>query len=714
MTTRATGSDLRFESFPTPTTVLGPDDPFPNMEKTAKRRVDPHDEAYREKHFGLRKGYGFGGTRLPYRMQNNFGRQLKPRAFHVAVLENDKLRATFLPELGGRLWSLVHKASGRELLDVNPVIQLTNLGHRSAWFAGGVEWNICPPGYHTPLTCSPMFAGTLRLDDGTPVFRMWEWERIQRVAYQIDAWLPPDADMLRVRIRIVNGRKETIPMYEWSNISVLENPKTRVLAPADQAYVTHYELTGPRISLETMPHFDGHDVSYPTNTFVSRDYFYRIDNRRPWVTALEADGVGLIQTSTSRQVGRKLFVWGMAPGGRRWQEFLSVPGHNYIEIQAGLGRTQQEGVPMPAGATWEWLEAYGMMEADPGMTHNSDWSVAARHVDERLQQQLDPALLEAELEATSAMADRPPETIRQRGSGWGALERHLDEQQSRRERRWSPGLIFDDASLSDEQAPWIELLRTGALPQRDPLEEPGAFQIDPSWRKRLEQSVATAAGNHWLSWFQLGVMRYAASGSDAGARAAWEQSVVLTPNPWAEHGLAKIAWRARAYKQALDHHRRAQSMLPESPRLAAELLKALRETGHAAEAVALFASLPQEARGDRAQLAYVWALLDLGQYAEALARIQNAEEFASMREGEVSLASAWFRAHELRLAETEGIAISRRLRLRVRRELPPPKAIDLRQKPAAPEEDLYFEQREEDRLRRIRRRAAKSSGRDHQ
>ena len=62
--------------------------------------------------------------------------------FRVAVLENDHLRATFLLELGGRLWSLLHKPTGRELLSVNPVFQPANLAIRNAWFSGGVEWNI--------------------------------------------------------------------------------------------------------------------------------------------------------------------------------------------------------------------------------------------------------------------------------------------------------------------------------------------------------------------------------------------------------------------------------------------------------------------------------------------------------------------------------------------------------------------------------------------
>jgi Domain of unknown function (DUF5107) len=50
---------------------------------------------------------------------------------------------------GGRLWSLVHKPTGRELLHRNPNFWPANLALRNAWVAGGVEWNLGTIG-HSP------------------------------------------------------------------------------------------------------------------------------------------------------------------------------------------------------------------------------------------------------------------------------------------------------------------------------------------------------------------------------------------------------------------------------------------------------------------------------------------------------------------------------------------------------------------------------------
>src|ERR1051325_5104365 len=69
-------------------------------------------------------------TCLPYRLQDGYARELEDREHKVAILESDTLRAMFLLDLGGRLWSLIHKPTGRELLYVNPVIQFARSEER--------------------------------------------------------------------------------------------------------------------------------------------------------------------------------------------------------------------------------------------------------------------------------------------------------------------------------------------------------------------------------------------------------------------------------------------------------------------------------------------------------------------------------------------------------------------------------------------------------
>ena len=85
---------------------------------------------------------------FPYKYQDQYGRELKPVGHKAAILENDCIKATFLLDLGGRLWSLFDKKTGKELLFRNSVIRPGNLALRNAWVSGGIEWNFGYRGHH--------------------------------------------------------------------------------------------------------------------------------------------------------------------------------------------------------------------------------------------------------------------------------------------------------------------------------------------------------------------------------------------------------------------------------------------------------------------------------------------------------------------------------------------------------------------------------------
>jgi hypothetical protein len=115
--------ELRFEKLVIPAADIGLENPLPPLQSTR----DIHAESKKREIPGIpdeilrNMTYGHIPNILPYTLQDGYTRLRQPRAFHVAVLENEILRATFFIEYGGRLYSLEHKPSGRELLDRNPV-----------------------------------------------------------------------------------------------------------------------------------------------------------------------------------------------------------------------------------------------------------------------------------------------------------------------------------------------------------------------------------------------------------------------------------------------------------------------------------------------------------------------------------------------------------------------------------------------------------------
>ena len=556
------------------------------------------------------------------------------------------------------------------MLSVNPVFQPANLALRNAWFSGGVEWNIGTIG-HSPFTCAPLFAARVDGPDGTPVLRMYEWERIRQVTYQIDAWLPEGSPVLFVRVCIRNPHAREIPMYWWSNIAMPETPDTRVVVPAESAYRYTYD----HLDQIPVPTHAGLDYTYATRNARAADFFFHIpDDAWPWIAALDGNGTGLVQVSTQRLKGRKLFVWGMGRGGRKWEEFLSIPGQSYFEIQAGLARTQLEHVPMSGETEWEWLEAYGLLEAKANQVHGSDWRRAISAVEVSLEELIPRSKLEAELVQSKSLVNKPPVEMIQHGSGWGTLER------LRREKMGEPPFAsaempFDEGSLGDAQSAWLELLRTGKFPENasPPV---GSFIVQSEWKALLEKAVETSP--NWLACLQLGLMRHY-TGDTIGAQQAWSQSLALKRNPWALRNLGMLALAADQMDIAVEHYLEAIHIEPNVPALAVECGKALIEANRHQEWIDLLPSFSDSmhARG-RMRLLEARARLALGQIDQAGEIIDTLPVIEDIREGELSLSQLWLEYNVQRLSRQENCPITPELISQARRQFPLPASLDFR------------------------------------
>lgn len=609
-----------------------------NVQQQTRTVLDEDDELF--------IGYGFLDSSFPYRLQDCYGRDLKDTPVQTAVLENARLKAVFLPEWGGRLWSLYDKDAGRELTYANPVIRPCNLAFRNAWLAGGVEWNCGMVGHH-PYTCSPMHTARLYLDDGTPVLRMYQFERIRRAVWQMDFFLPEDSRFLYARMRIVNPNTEVVPMYWWSNIAVPEYKGARVIMDTDETYTNRDNM----VSKTTVPFSGGVDITYPVNNPHAIDFFWKIPpENRKFVCQLDRGGYGLMQTSTRRLKGRKLFVWGQGPGGDRWQEFLTLEGTGgrYAEIQAGLAHTQYECLPMPPKTAWEWLEAYGPLQADSQLIHE-DWQEARREVSSCLERALPEQSLEVLLKKTRNMALRPAEEILLHGGGWGALEKKRRKVQG--EEDFCPHLDF--GPLEAEQEDWDFLLQNGCFPEtHSPADVPSSWMLQKQWTGMLEQSAAGAGRFQWSVWLQLGMIAFVQRRME-DAEKALARSMELQPSCWALYGLSQIARYQGDLQSAAMLAWKACHMKPSDLSLAKEALRLLQDAGLYERSLSLIADLPAESRENgRVKLYQGFALLHTGrmQEAEDILTGKGGIVVPDVREGENTVTELWYQIQEAKAA----------------------------------------------------------------
>ena len=663
-------SELRLESLTVPTADVGAVNPLPPLfgPPPAQTIHDLGDTGVVDAELRRNVGYGRVDSVLPYLLQDGYGRERRPVDHQVAVLENDLLRATFLLGLGGRLWSLVHRPTGRELLYRNPVLQPANLALRNAWFAGGVEWNIGTIG-HSPTTCEPLHAVRVRAPDGSPVLRMYELERMRELVFQVDAWLPEGSPVLLVHVRVVNPGDVETPMYWWSNTAVPQADDVRVVAPADTAW--QFAYPGP-LRRVPVPVLDGQDRTYASRASSAADYFFAIaDDQRRWIAALDGDGAGLVQTSTDRLRGRKLFLWGKSPGGDHWQEWLAQAGHEYLEIQAGLARTQLEHLPMPARASWSWVEAYGLLRSDAGAVHGGDWPLARAAVSRDLEDLVPRAALDTALAGASRWADAEPLEVLHRGSGWGALERRLREGDGD-DSLSLPGTPFGDETLGPEQDVWVELLRTGRMPSPPADQPPLGYQTSRRWLPHLE------AADGWLPALHRGVV-LAHTGDRRSAADAWVRSVEAEPTAWAWRNLAALARADGDLAGAVGRYRAALALRDDLAPLRLELVDVLLAAGDGEQALAVIGSAPAEQRGlGRLRLAEVRAALQTGDLDRAGRILGEGVVLPDVREGEPALHEVWF-DHQVALAAREaGRPADADLVARVRATVPVPEDLDFR------------------------------------
>lgn len=305
---------------------------------------------------GLYINYGYRETSYPYTQQNLYNDE-KETDVRVAILENEYLYAEFLVDFGGRLWKLFDKKNQRDIIYTNDVIRFRNLAIRNAWFSGGVEWNYGIIG-HSPFTCSAMYCAEVTGKNGEDVLRFYEFERVRSAFYQIDFWL--DKNRLMTQVRITNPGEKVVPMYWWSNMATPEYVGGRVIVNASGAY---NNSDGLGVKKSSIPIDNGVDVSYPRNIPSTIDYFYRIpEDSNKFIANVDKDGYGLLQFSGNRLKGRKLFSWGHLAGSDNWQGLLTDKAGHYVEIQAGLGRTQYECIPMPPKTSWCFSECYTLAD----------------------------------------------------------------------------------------------------------------------------------------------------------------------------------------------------------------------------------------------------------------------------------------------------------------------------------------------------------------
>ncbi|HYH55584.1 MAG TPA: DUF5107 domain-containing protein, partial [Anseongella sp.] len=172
-----------------------------------------------------------------------------PRKYSFVTLENDWLKITVCPDLGGKVTSLVHKASGKEVLYVPDVIRPTRILPRFYFVAGGIEVSF--PISHTPVQNETLLY-TIDSAENRVYLTCGERELRFGMQWSVEYSLGPEDRFLTQRVVYHNPGTTAYPWMSWSNAALPSAPDTEfhfprgeVLSHASEIDTIDWESEGP-------------------------------------------------------------------------------------------------------------------------------------------------------------------------------------------------------------------------------------------------------------------------------------------------------------------------------------------------------------------------------------------------------------------------------------------------------------------------------------
>jgi tetratricopeptide (TPR) repeat protein len=328
----------------------------------------------------------------PYTMLDDIDNKKRDKTYHTLVMENQYLKVTVIPDLGGRVYSVYDKISKREVFYKNSVVRFAPLAIRGAFFSGGVEFSF--PVAHAPTTCDKVNWNIRENQDGSASISIGGLEHISRLRWMITLTLFPDRCAMAQDVYLHNPG--TIPgrYHYWTNASLDANDGTEFIYPLHRARSYEYAGTASwpfaRLDLITeepgLPGMEGVPM-WPAKRLQAPVNFRWQKNMLAQVSIfgrkVEWDYFGAWQhtvnhgyahvAKSSDVSGMKLWSWGNAPVGVVNQTSLTDDGAVYAETQCGALETQLDFAFLEPGKTRSWREWWLPLRGLGGLTCASEF-----------------------------------------------------------------------------------------------------------------------------------------------------------------------------------------------------------------------------------------------------------------------------------------------------------------------------------------------------
>jgi tetratricopeptide (TPR) repeat protein len=291
---------------------------------------------------------GAQGRVYPYPMQERLTRERANKTYRAVYLENEYIRTSILPEIGGRILTAVDKANDYDFIYRQTAIKPALIGMLGAWISGGVEWNVFH--HHRASSFLPIDYATQKNPDGSVTAWIGEIEIRHRMKWRLGITVRPGRSYIEATLFPYNRSPFLHSMLYFANAGVHANDDYQVVFPPSTEWVTQHakrEYAAWPIAHETYNRVDftaqgkesgtdGVDISWWKNDLQWISFFaYNYED--DWVAGYDHEKRAgtLVLGNHHIAPGKKFWTWGSGRHGQVWDKLLSDTDGPELELMAG-------------------------------------------------------------------------------------------------------------------------------------------------------------------------------------------------------------------------------------------------------------------------------------------------------------------------------------------------------------------------------------------
>lgn len=260
----------------------------------------------------------------PYVSYSETANRPQPVKYKLISLENDQIKVILCPDLGGKVLSMIHKPSGKEVLCVPDVIRATRILPRFYFVAGGIEVSF--PISHSPSQNEKVHYQIDQTVDRTYV-TCGERELRFGMQWSVEYSIGTADSFLTQRSLFYNPGTSAYPWMSWSNAALpsaadtkFNFPSGKVLSHASAIDTIDWKSEGP---------VQEADIKEMTG------YFWKTRDANAFGVFTPSIGSGLYHVADeSISPGMKLWSYGRGADST-WATLSTARHAPYIEMQGG-------------------------------------------------------------------------------------------------------------------------------------------------------------------------------------------------------------------------------------------------------------------------------------------------------------------------------------------------------------------------------------------